>query len=83
MIRLFTEHPSTVGETYFQHFRAASRFGVAMIVGGLACLVHAVFPWVCEKSGSSMIRRLYRAMVTNRADLARLDEVEDSFDWVI
>ncbi|WP_299196454.1 DUF6356 family protein [uncultured Erythrobacter sp.] len=82
-MKIFTQHPASIGETYGQHFAHASGFGVAMLSGGFACLVHAVFPWLCERTGSDTIRRLYRSMVTNRADIAKLDELESHFDWVI
>ena len=82
-MRIFTEHPASIGETYSQHFVHASGFGVSMISGGIACLLHALFPWVFEKTGSDMVRKLYRSMVTNRADIAKLDEVESHVDWVI
>lgn len=82
-MRIFTQHPASVGETYSQHFRHASGFGLAMIAGGCACMVHAVFPWLCERTGSSQIRKLYRSMVTGRADLAKLNEIEGQYDWVI
>ena len=54
-----------------------------MVSGGLACIVHAILPWMFERTGSEVIRKLYRSMVTNRADIAKLDEVESHFDWVI
>ena len=82
-MNLFTRHPASIGETYGQHFAHASGFGWAMLTGGFACFVHAVFPWLCERTGSDTIRQLYRSMVTNRADIAKLDEVESHFDWVI
>jgi hypothetical protein len=62
----FTEHPHAVGESYTEHFAVASGFGFAMIVGGLACLVHAVLPFLCTTTGSQTIRRLHDRMVTNR-----------------
>lgn len=62
----FTEHPQEVGETYGEHFAAASSFGVAMIAGGLACLVHAVLPFWCTTTGSRTIKRLHERMVTHR-----------------
>ena len=62
----FTEHPHAVGETYGEHFRVASSFGTAMILGGLACLVHAVLPFLCTTTGSRTIRRLHDRMVVNR-----------------
>ena len=72
-MRLFTEHPATVGETYWQHLRHATGFGVTMLVGGLACLVHAVFPFFCLTTGSDRIRRLHDRMVVNRANLTEFD----------
>jgi hypothetical protein len=35
-------------------------------VGGVACLLHAIFPFAFQKSGSRRIRLLYERMVTNR-----------------
>lgn len=62
----FTEHPHAVGETYREHFAVAGTFGVAMLVGGLACLVHAVLPFLCTTTGSRTIRGLHDRMVVNR-----------------
>ena len=62
----FTRHPHEVGETYGEHFAVASGFGFAMIMGGLACLVHAVLPFLCTTTGSQTIRRLHERMVTHR-----------------
>ena len=66
---LFTDHPATVGETYTQHCAHATGFGVTMILGGLACLVHAVLPFLCVKTGSEAITRLHDRMVVNRDKL--------------
>ena len=41
----FTAHPASVGETYWQHFRFAARFGAKMAGGGLAALVHSILPF--------------------------------------
>ena len=62
----FTRHPHEVGETYGEHFAVASGFGTSMILGGLACLVHAVLPFLCTTTGSRTIRRLHERMVTHR-----------------
>lgn len=62
----FTQHPASVGETYGEHFRSACKFSASMISGGLACLVHAIFPFIFVRTGSSTIRKLYDRMVTNR-----------------
>ena len=62
----FTQHPHEVGESYTEHFAVAGGFGMAMILGGLACLVHAVLPFLCTSTGSQTVRRLHERMVTNR-----------------
>jgi len=66
MFRAFTEHPDSVGETYLEHMGSASWFAMTMFAGGAACLLHAVFPFACQKSGSRRIKQLYERMVTHR-----------------
>jgi Family of unknown function (DUF6356) len=68
--RLFTEHPESVGESYWQHLAAAMSFGLRMLWGGVLCLVHAVIPGLCRTRGSEMICELHERMVTNRRRLA-------------
>jgi hypothetical protein len=64
--RLFTDHPATVNETYWEHLVAAGGFGLRMIGGGVVCLVHALIPGAFCTTGSDMIRELHERMVTNR-----------------
>jgi Family of unknown function (DUF6356) len=64
--RLFTEHPASVGETYVEHMGAAVGFGVRMMLAGMACIVHAVFPFLFVKTGSRAISQLNDRMVANR-----------------
>ncbi|WP_174273680.1 DUF6356 family protein [Sphingomonas bacterium] len=56
--RLFLAHPRSVGESYFQHLRVAGRVGVMLIGGGIACLIHAIFPQLHVRTGSRTIFRL-------------------------
>jgi len=65
-VNFFTRHLQSVGESYFQHGRHALGFAVRMFVGSLACFAHAVFPCLCERTGSDVIRRLHERMVINR-----------------
>jgi hypothetical protein len=59
MIRLMTEHPSAVGESYVQHLVFAIRFGMTMILGGLACCVHGICPFLCTSTGSRIVLALH------------------------
>jgi hypothetical protein len=64
--RYFREHPRSVGETYFKHLRTASWFAATMVSAGLACFIHALVPYLFQKTGSAAIEQLYDRMVTNR-----------------
>ncbi len=79
--RMFRDHPRSVGESYGTHMLRAFGFGLAMILGGLACLVHGLVPGLFTRTGSDVIRSLHRRMVTHRvpphAALGR------AHDWVI
>ena len=67
---IFTRHPHEVGESYAAHFLNASWFGLRMLGGGAAVLIHAIFPFLFAKTGTRTMEKLYRRM-TGRA--GRLD----------
>ncbi|MBL8379930.1 MAG: hypothetical protein JNM79_18820 [Burkholderiales bacterium] len=62
----FTRHPQSVGETWGQHAQAASGFAWRLQWAALAAAVHAIFPFLCEKTASNQIRLLHERMVTHR-----------------
>jgi len=64
--RIFTEHPSTVGESYGEHLVTAAGFGTRMLIAGSACMIHALLPFLFEKTGSRAIAELNIRMVTGR-----------------
>lgn len=70
LLQSFTRHPAAVGETYTEHMKHAGGFGLTLLGAGLACLVHAVFPFLCKTTGSQAIRRLHDRMVVNRVRTA-------------
>jgi hypothetical protein len=37
-----------------------------MIIGGIACLLHGIFPFLFVRTGSDQIRLLHERMVTHR-----------------
>ena len=62
MVNLFTKHPKSVNETYWQHMCAACKFSARIFLAGSACLLHAVFPFLCETTGSDIIEKLCKEM---------------------
>ncbi|OGT35355.1 MAG: hypothetical protein A3F11_01790 [Gammaproteobacteria bacterium RIFCSPHIGHO2_12_FULL_37_14] len=70
MKNMFTEHLHSIGETYFQHFKFALKFGICMLIGGMACIIHAIFPFLFENLGSDYLLKMTTDFV-NR--LSKLD----------
>ena len=70
MVERFTEHPHAVGETYGQHAVHAASFGGLLIGAGLACLVHALLPWMFETTASKLVSRLNERMTQRRRTMA-------------
>lgn len=57
--RIFLNHPSSVDETFFQHFRFALGFSISLFAAAGAALVHAVIPCLFEKTASRIVAQLY------------------------
>ncbi|MBB3763313.1 DUF6356 family protein [Sphingomicrobium lutaoense] len=57
--QMFTEHPRSIGMSWGEHGRGAARMGVAMILGGLACLVHALIPGLFVRTTSRLVDDLH------------------------
>ena len=66
MIRLFSTHPNSVGETNLQHMGSALTFAGKLMAATLCCLVHAVLPFLFVKTGSRIVSELHDRMVANR-----------------
>jgi hypothetical protein len=64
--RLFTEHPDSVGESYFEHMGVALSFAGPLLAAGVAALVHALLPFLCVTTASGTVKRLHARMM-NRA----------------
>lgn len=56
------KHLDSVHESYFQHMAFALRFGVCMIGGGLAAIIHGIFPAFFERTGSRILFQLHDAV---------------------
>ena len=63
----FTAHPREVGETYLEHCAFACRYGMKMTLGGLAALVHGIFPFLFRATGSRVTRELHEVLEQSQA----------------
>jgi hypothetical protein len=84
MLDLFTRHPRSVDETYGEHMGVAWSFAFPMLLGGLACFVHGIFPFLFETTGSRCVKLLY-TRIANRGRKSSGAEVPNwaAFDAVI
>ena len=71
----FTAHPNSVGESYLEHGLFACRYGVKMTVGGLAALLHGIFPFLFQTTGSRITRELNATLEESRARAAARKEI--------
>lgn len=67
----FSAHPAEVGESYLQHLRHALGFALTLGWACIACTVHALLPFLFEKTGSQCICRLHERMVLHRKQRER------------
>jgi hypothetical protein len=55
MIIQSKRHLAAAGETYAGHFRFAATVGTMTMAAGLACVIHAVVPALCERTASRTV----------------------------
>ena len=60
----FTAHPHNIGESYWQHLWHASVFAGYMLIGSIACFIHALLPFLFEKTASNYLFKMTETMVT-------------------
>jgi len=53
-MKLFTKHPGSIGETYFEHCLVATKISLRLSMASLAQLAHAIFPFVSPPCGTDV-----------------------------
>lgn len=59
----FTRHPHSIGEGYFEHLIFACRISGNLLWGGFAFFIHALFPFLFEKTGSNILFRMMQKFI--------------------
>ena len=72
MITQSRAHLTAAGENYGDHFRFAATVGLMTIAAGLACVIHALVPALCQRTASRTVGLL--SQLFTRREL--LSEVE-------
>ena len=79
--RLFTEHPDSVGETYFEHMWVALSFAGPLLAAGCAALVHAFLPFLFLSTASGTVKRLHARMMNRRSHPGSQREQDGMMAW--
>ena len=65
---IFTKHPNSVGETYFEHMKEAMRFAFKIQMVVFIILIHSVFPFLFEQVGSDEIEKINNDLQNKRKE---------------
>ncbi len=65
--RVFLAHPRTVDESYLQHCAFALRIGSQLLLAGMAALVHAIVPCLCQTTASRIVLAMNAGIVARKA----------------
>jgi hypothetical protein len=82
IFRSFSAHPRSVGESYLEHLESASFFGSRMIVAGMACMLHGLFPFLFVTTGSKTVKHLHERMITHRSRVKAAPELIDQGAYI-
>jgi hypothetical protein len=73
MIHQSRAHLEAADESYWQHFRFATTFGLLAMAAGFAALIHAIIPGICTSTASRIVRHLGQLI----DDRSKIDAIEN------
>ena len=62
--RIFTNHPASIGEGYFEHMGFSLRFTLKLFGASIAALVHAFLHSLFEKTASNIVASLHTRLTS-------------------
>lgn len=69
MKKIFTRHPHSVGQSYLIHLKFASSLGMNLMMASVACIIHAIFPFLFTTTGSSILMKMMHRLVARKPTL--------------
>lgn len=70
------EHPNAVGKTYFGHMYDSLYYATYTLGVGVIFTIHAIFPFLYEHTGSSMIEKLNDVLQERQITIKQSEERE-------
>lgn len=74
----FTRHLAEVGETYFDHASFALSIAVRCAWTAVLLVVHAVFPFLLERTGSDALKRIHADIAARAARRPRVEACDSA-----
>lgn len=70
LARSCREHPKSVGQSYWEHFRFSSSFSARLLLAASTAFIHALIPGAFETTTSKAIDKLHERIhhQTDRAE---------------
>jgi hypothetical protein len=62
IIKSFTDHPKSIGETYWQHFSFAFNVSLGCLLISALAFIHAIFPFLFVTAASDRLERISKAI---------------------
>lgn len=59
---LFTKHPHSIGETYFEHLFKAALFSMRLFLAATCCLIHSILPFLFKDSATDCIIKMVKEL---------------------
>jgi hypothetical protein len=75
--RLFTEHPKSLGLSWYQHGTGALKIGTRLIGAGCAALVHGVVPGLFTDTAGRTVTETYNYIQKIRAGSGKPEQWSD------
>jgi|TARA_R110000824_G_scaffold182162_1_gene363039 hypothetical protein len=58
MLKLFTKHPHSSGESYLAHMKTAFKYSISLAGLSVVAFIHGIFPFIFETTTSSKIKKM-------------------------
>ena len=67
MLKIFTKHPHSIGESYLQHMCTALKFTLIFITLATMAFIHALLPFLFIDTASKKVCKLAKEMEERNA----------------
>lgn len=75
MLKLFTEHPESLGMTYYEHMVGSLHYSYLFLVGSIKAGIHAILPFLYETSTTELVQSVRTHLDASRIKRKQINTV--------